>query len=163
MMSSLSIAAEELIALSDRDYHSEKRRDVEAKLRAAVDFVDDWFTGYRDSLLAALDQHPAGGTVKEHLEGSLNVVRDEHARLVAIEEKYRTLLWTSCAHPMHAKYGDDGERQCTGADFKRGDLADLEAHHADAWLAAGAAALRALTPDELKQKLGLAPTPEGGR
>lgn len=48
------------------------------------------------------------------------------AELEGIEVKYRCLLWLTHGHD--GLYGDDGEMQCGKcvADFKRGDLTNLE-------------------------------------
>jgi hypothetical protein len=51
-----------------------------------------------------------------------------------LEADYRRVLWESCPHP--AKYGDDGEMQCAGADFVRDELTALREHVQLARLAA---------------------------
>ncbi len=45
------------------------------------------------------------------------------------EQRLRYLLWLGHGH--HALYGDDGEMQCCEdgyCDFKRGSVAEIEAH-----------------------------------
>jgi hypothetical protein len=43
----------------------------------------------------------------------------------------RHALWV--LHPHDGKYGDDGEMQCRGIDFLRGDLHDLAEHSIVSW------------------------------
>lgn len=42
------------------------------------------------------------------------------------DDMHRWFLWEACTH--EGKYGDDGEMQCRGTDFKRAQLWELQQH-----------------------------------
>lgn len=77
-------------------------------------------------------------------ESALDAARTEATRHVeargTLEQKYRAHLWVNHGCPFGALYGDDGEMQCHGIDFKRMPLEDLERHLYERKLAALAAA-----------------------
>ena len=52
--------------------------------------------------------------------------KKKNERLEKENRYFRVLLWRSCRHDM--KYGDDGELQCGGLDFKRCDPVSIARH-----------------------------------
>jgi len=60
--------------------------------------------------------------------------RDEILRRVSADPllqenlQWREFAWLSCPHDIMGKYGDDGEMQCRGADFRRDKIEELSEH-----------------------------------
>jgi hypothetical protein len=77
-------------------------RVIADKVGAGLHALDP--VGQRDEILRRLDSYEL---LNENLQ-------------------WREFAWLSCPHP--GKYGDDGEMQCQGADFRRGRIADLSEH-----------------------------------
>jgi hypothetical protein len=59
--------------------------------------------------------------IREHEDAVFAAAREE-----LDEEWQRWFLWEVCTHDM--KYGDDGEMQCHGTDFKRDQMWLLQQH-----------------------------------
>ena len=59
--------------------------------------------------------------IKEYQDSVMTAARAE-----VDEEWHRWFLWEACPHEL--KYGDDGEMQCGGADFRRDELWTLQRH-----------------------------------
>lgn len=74
--------------------------------------------------------------VDEKLKQAEATVARQVGELTSLELRYRQKLWAAHAHPFPMRYGDDGEMQCGGCDFKRQSLEECERHCHEAALAA---------------------------